>query len=183
MQMNAASKLFVNGRKGAALFEYAQLGIVGIESAQFNAAFLLSTGQMVSETCPELNTELYKSSISDPRLNNRIQYFPANVASPGGQFSTADGITPPTTPLSVDNLTAEDQVLRSNKVVFMNPAAITVNATNNQSGRRSRWDACEARAMLLFGLSAAQSNGEALLSLGDFHYYRKGGLPWNRAEV
>jgi hypothetical protein len=37
--------------------------------------------------------------------------------------------------------------------------------------------------MLLFGLSAAQSNGEALLSLGDFHYYRKGGLPLNRAEV
>ena len=77
--------------------EEQELGIVGIESAQFNAAFLLSTGQMVSETCPELNTELYKSSISDPRLNNRIQYFPVNVASTGGQLRTADGVTPPTT--------------------------------------------------------------------------------------
>lgn len=192
MRMNTANNLFVTGQKSAALFEYAQLGIVGMESAQFNAAYLLSSGQMASEGCPELTTTGHnRNNTSDHATNHRIRYVPENVASPSGQQSTAGGVDPPPPSQSVDDAAAADNDdgwnLPSNKAAFSNPVTIPAKATGNITDkgiyRQSRWDACESRAMLLFGLSAAQSNGEALLSLGDFHYYRKGGLPLNRAEV
>jgi hypothetical protein len=184
--MNTASNLFVTGRKGAALFEYAQLGIVGMESAQFNAAYLLSSGPLVSEACHELTTGLNRNHTAGRTENHRIRYAPENVASPSGQQSTAE--PPPSQ--SIDNVAVaadDDWDLPSNKAAYLNPVTIPStgmgNITDKAGGRQSRWVACESRAMLLFGLSVAQSNGEALLSLGDFHYYRKGGLPLNRAEV
>mmetsp|Transcript_24538 Transcript_24538/g.33662 ORF Transcript_24538/g.33662 Transcript_24538/m.33662 type:complete len:375 (-) Transcript_24538:23-1147(-) len=66
--------------------------------------------------------------------------------------------------------------LMSNKAAYL-----SLSATSGYP--RNEVEPCEVRALLLFGLSAAQNNVEALLSLGDFHYYGRAILPANKAEA
>ena len=69
---------------------------------------------------------------------------------------------------------AKNNTLSSNKAAYLSLSEHQIY---------TGMDACEVRALLLFGLSAAQNNVEALLHMGDFHYYGRAMLPANKAEV
>ena len=198
MALNRASKLYAEGHRAAALFEYSQLAVTGVEAAQFNAAYLLShskEGAGIESTCPPLavtrvenaTSTLTSASASSPQ--HRVNFKPENIASPNLPA-----------PISDEKSTKEKKAgegkdvslldLPSNKAAYLNPAASNTSLARTESSRNggsgswtARQNACDARAMLQFGLSAAQNNAEALLALGDFHYYRRGGLPLNRAEA
>lgn len=168
MSLNQASRLHAEGHHAAALFEYAQLAATGIEPAQFNAAYLLS--QQSGASCAPL-ARGGGAVTSGDRLEHRL------LENSSAQSIKHEHHTRGTV-VAAKSSTSSNNTLVSNKAAYL-----SLSVPSSELTTSSELEECEVRALLLFGLSAAQNNVEALLALGDFHYYGRAALPANKAEV
>jgi TPR repeat protein len=154
--LNRAGVLYREGRKHQALFEYSQLAAVGVESAQYNAAFILS--QTSHPYCPvftqftSVNVDSLNRSVKrDHRVEYTIQQKQISTDLNENEiqlFVEEDIIR------NIENKTDKKFQNVSNKVAFLNPNKMQDTFSSNLSPQEK----CEERALLLFALSASQQN-------------------------
>lgn len=146
--LNRGHYYFTQGDFDKALLAFSQLASAGIESAQFNAAYILSEYYCpklilpTKETLAQQNSS-YASSISEVKwgeLNARFNNF--------------------------ESLPFDSQ----SQVQFSN---ITFPLYSHKSSINQE---CLSRALSLYGLSASQQNSHSFVLLGDFFYYGKANL-------
>eukprot|EP01038_Epipyxis_sp_PR26KG_P010471 gene10471-14070_t len=174
--LREAHKHYYEGNKQLALFQFAQLSAIGFESAQFNAAYILSKAN-----CPSM------ISLTEPHKNieNAASYIPINK----WQSSSADPTVSHDNNNQSDNQTVSIGLSDVLDAITSQPVKESVATLHRlieqtKQTKKSINDIdCETRSLMLFGLSASQGNSESYLKLGDFYYYELAKLEKNRAEA
>ena len=186
-QLTVAHKLYQEGNWQRALFTFSQLAAIGFETAQYNAAFILSNAKMQWRIFdPFLNSSSpssissTQSPVSDHESNGDSDGSSTILANSGsrssseaGESSDAKKSVPAT--VSVLNSTASaNQALLAWK---------EVSAMNKTDKERLIRVESEKRALALHALSADQGNSLSLLALGDYHYYQRAGLLLSQSDA
>ena len=143
----------------------------GIESAQHNAAYILSRRH-----CPPL---------LQPSPSFRARPFslltPYNTSHPFTTVTATTAITSVTVPLPT-TLQLEEEG-RSDSQTALVPIPTATTPTPSLPLSTIRRHQCELRALYLYTTSARQGHAESYLRVGDAHYYGLGGLPVDRFEA
>lgn len=153
-----AYELLKQGDKDKALYIFAQYAALGYESAQFNAAYMLSQRRGSSESfCP---TILPRSEVMRCAAHSQVDQF-LNHSIPLQDVVIDDNSTTTTTVEYVDLPMAFTRAADHffNEIVNGSAATEMVYRGGADSAQSSLL--CDARAMMLFGLSASQGNSEA----------------------
>lgn len=168
--LNIAQQHFLKREYAMALHIYSQLAVLGIEPAQFNAAYLLK-----NHHCPS------------PVISRDMMSLLAMTKS-AGEKSDAE-----TTPIQASNISsiAWKQLVDKKKTEEkmddeQQPTSsalqsqLTSSSVPIQEVNMDVHFECESRALTLYGLSASQGNAESFVTIGDFYYYGLAGLNASR---
>ena len=142
-KLSQAHRAFGAGDFGRALQLFSSLAAVGYESAQYNAAFLL-----FKVHCPPVA----RRHADLTELVVRKKDFEQEEAA----FSPANYVTS----------------LSSRHWEASLPSALPHSQANGSIALDLHKYDCDARALSLFSLSAAQGNSDSYVQMGDFYYYR-----------
>lgn len=143
------------GDKNSALVLFARLAAVGVETAQFNTAYLL----MRHPDLPWLSPPSFlTSSVQNTDSKSDL--------SPNTAYSKDLSVWGPRELVAKSSFSSDESSDASG------------DGTNDVIGSvaSSRVD-CEVRALALYAVSASQSNAESFLRMGDCYYYGCAGLP------
>jgi TPR repeat protein len=153
-ELNTAQRLFQKGLYDSALLIYTRLAVIGVDTAQFNAAYILT-----KIYCPKY---MSVPPLSPSATNGSAAIIPRDVWQ---RHVDAVMITD-----NISSTSAADSD-RTTTLSSTFSASSTTSSTTQQQQAAIEKAQCEVRALLLFGLTAAQESSEALLLMGDFYYY------------
>ena len=182
--LTKAHKLLDAGDRKSALALFSTLAAIGIESAQFNTAYLLMKSNDLlwlqidqPVTTQKAQQNLVEAEVSETGDTSSIMLMKADPAS--------DIIQPSAGVLSdkLDTLSIISTLKNGN--ITKDISAVD-NQSNGRNGVLSHIGVkanCEARALALFAVSASQISSESFLRVGDCFYYGCGGLVRDRVEA
>lgn len=167
-QFSVASHAFYTNDRARSLIGYSRLAALGVETAQFNAAYILSR-----HYCPRFTTS---SSIHSNVIDEVVQPTFSKTLKQISINSDKEN-------------TEESPQWLSTSAAVLDPIQWTVinrsisNIVYSTGTEQIPYADCELRALSLYELSAAQGNAESLLQIGDIHYYGKSGFRVNKADA
>jgi TPR repeat protein len=178
--LTTAHRLYDAGDRLGALRLFTRMAAVGVESAQFNAALILS--RMTCSQGLVYNPPLHPDMTATSQ-GNTVEVHVGRDGDPITEES--DGY--------FGSSSRDDVRINTAKVVRLHPSNWTSALTNSSEdvsdgiidvssvslGRAN----CELRGMFLLGLSAQQQNAEAYLRVGDIHYYGSAGMARDKVEA
>ncbi len=151
--LNVAQNHFLQQRYAKALHIYSQLAVLGIEPAQFNAAYILK-----NRHCPSL-------------LESKDMAAAAKLVDHVPEVATASNVS----------IAAWKKLETSWKTSSAVQLQAPVSSQSVNSADKVDNVECETRALSLFGLSAAQGNAESFVTIGDYFYYGLASLNASRS--
>ena len=156
----------------------------GIESAQHNAAYILSRRHCPPLLQPSPSFRARPFSLLTP-YNTSHPFTSATTATTISATTTASvTVTSPTAPPQLEE---EEEEGRSETQSALVPITTTTTPTSVPTPSLPlstiRRQQCELRSLYLYTTSARQGHAESYLRVGDAHYYGLGGLPVDRFEA
>jgi SEL1 protein len=147
LRLSEAHRHYSAGDSASALQLFSSLAALGYESAQFNAAYILfkSHCPAVSPYHPELLEAI--NAKKDFKEEEESSLVPANSVT---------ALSPPVSEKWKKKISS---------------LSSTQEVTKRKEAADHKYD-CDARALSLFSLSAAQGNSDSYVQIGDFYYYR-----------
>lgn len=183
--LTKAHKLLDAGDRKSALALFSTLAAIGIESAQFNTAYLLMKSNdllwldleppVVTQKPQQESVEGEVTEIGDTVKVKSTTAVPSIDVTPHGDASTPvkqDGWSVKSTSMLTGNSTKDISAVDHN-----------TNGTDGALSHIGIKANCEARALALFAVSASQISPESFLRVGDCFYYGCGGLVRDRVEA
>lgn len=183
--LTLAHRLVDAGDRSAALVLFSQHAAVGLENAQFNAAYLLMRfPDLPWLKPPSFLTKTFNTSNSSHTAKGMEEIIIGETGE------TLDALS---------NNSNDNTSFQSKIAVYLmdlsnwGPKIASNNTTTSADGSvissgintlpNSRKADNEARALILYAVSAAQGNAESFLRLGDCYYYGCAGLSRDKVEA
>jgi SEL1 protein len=147
LRLSEAHRHYSAGDSASALQLFSSLAALGYESAQFNAAYILfkSHCPAVSPFHPELLEAI--NAKKDFKEEEESSLLPSNSVT------------------ALSPSVSEKWKKKSSSLSSIQ------EETKRKEAADHKYD-CDARALSLFSLSAAQGNSDSYVQIGDFYYYR-----------
>jgi len=194
--LSLAHRHYDRGDKEEALLLFSKLAAMGMEMAQYNAAYLLARG-------------VGPANVARREASGK-QHNGETTAASAASFSSLDGYSGPLPGPVIKRLT-------SNRAASAEPHSSSRESAAFVIAEKAQWDeilhprhlasqplwgkksgeglrrtetaaavhrrACEQRALNFYSLSAGQGVAESYLRIGDFYYYGLGGLQRDKPEA
>jgi SEL1 protein len=154
--LTEAHRRYREGDYAVALMMFSRYAALGEETSQFNVAEILS-----KHICPEHMSARDYASTAMTFLQLNSSKLPIPLVD-------ADRIV--SLGIETDELQRKDD--EANGIVALQPASSSKTSIG-----------CQIRALQFYGLSASQNDAEAMLRIGDMHYYGFAALPVDKMEA
>ena len=183
--LTKAHKLLDAGDRKSALALFSTLAAIGIESAQFNTAYLLMKSNdllwldleptVVTQKPQQNSVEVEVTETGDTVIVKSTKSVPSiDVTAP------VDILIPP----KQDGWSVKStSIIGGNSTKDISAVDHKTNGTDGALSHIGIKANCEARALALFAVSASQISPESFLRVGDCFYYGCGGLVRDRVEA
>jgi len=169
-ELTKAHRLADSGKRASALAVFSKLAAIGVESAQFNTAYLL----MRSPDLPWLRPPSFITAANSSNVSDEIDV--QGEIQRMTESSIGKDIIPAGSAAYSNDLSLWEKKVNTSTTLSDDGSQLYQLLPNNQVD-------CEARALALFAVSAQQGNAEAFLRVGDCYYYGCGGLSRDKVEA
>ena len=183
--LTKAHKLLDAGDRKSALALFSTLAAIGIESAQFNTAYLLmkSNDLLWLDLEPPVLTQKPQQNSIEVEVTETGDTVIIKSTKSVPSIDVIAHVDAPT-PVKQDGWSVKStSIIGGNSTKDISAVDHKTNGTDGALSHIGIKANCEARALALFAVSASQISPESFLRVGDCFYYGCGGLVRDRVEA